>query len=90
VSLLSTSNHPLSHSAMSAQPSTTPLAPTSDLSGPFDTPMTPGEIIMDATLVIITMVATIIKTKDMTLWMQVQRDVWTQLVSYHFMLVSFS
>lgn len=90
MSLLSTSNHPLSHSAMSAQPSTTPLAPTSNLSGLFDTPMTPAEIIADATSVIITTVTTIKKTKDMTLWMQVQRDVWTQLVSYHFMLVSFS
>jgi len=88
--LLATSNHPLFHSAMSPQTLTTQVASTSDLSGLFYTPMTPAEIIADATSMIITMVATIKKTKDMALWMQVQRDVWNQLVSCHFIPVDLS
>ena len=67
---------------MSPQTLTTQVASTSDLSGLFDTPMTPAEII--------TTVATIKKTKDMALWMQVQRDVWNQLVSCHFIPVNLS
>ena len=90
MSLLSTPNHPLCYSAMSTQPSTTQVASTSDLSSLFDTPMMPTEIIADATSLIITTVATIKKMKDMALWMQVQWDVWTQLVSSHFILVHFS
>ena len=90
--MLATSNHPLFHSAMSPQTLTTQVASTSDLSGLFDTPMMPAKIIADATSMIITTVATIKKTKDMDmpLWMQVQRDVWNQLVSCHFILVDLS
>jgi len=66
---------------MSTQQSNTQLASSSNIPEDFGIPMTPGEVIVDATSLITARVATIKKTKDTGLWLGVHRDVWAQLVS---------
>ena len=70
-----------SHFTMSTQQSDTQLASPSNVPEDFGTPMTPGEVIADATSLITARVATIKKTKDTRLWLGVHHDVWAQLVS---------
>ena len=66
---------------MSTQQSDTQLASPSNVPEDFGTPMTPGEVIVDATSLITARVATIKKTKDTGLWLGIHRNVWAQLVS---------
>ena len=75
---------------MATQLSNTSGQSESTLSATATGSMTPADIIMEATTLITTKVASLKGKKEMEIWVEVQQYVWEQLVSFQFKSVECS
>ena len=75
---------------MATQPLNTSGQSKSTLSAKATGPMTPADVIVEATALITVKVASLKGKKEMEIWVEVQQYVWEQLVSLQFKSVECS
>lgn len=75
---------------MATQPLNTSGQSESTLSAKATGPMTPADVIVEATALITVKVASLKGKKEMEIWVEVQQYVWEQLVSLQFKSVECS